>query len=274
MLRWHVCTALKQRNTPKPQHSHHRASLVFSFYHASPPLTHLSSSRGLVPHVGVGWRFFFENWGFFFTDLLDFLMFDWCTFILTVSIAAWRSLVMGFFERSWSILLCAVGGELNCIVYVFITRNTHTLNKWANTYFGEKYIKDKFKFEVLTDIVKHYWNPLFPNVLYVCSKWHFFIWETMWKLALRVAKQQLLHLAVYSLSYNIYPPITVMTGLFPVSCFRWCLTNSSPAGKIVNGAFENSQGRARHIPLAEAHLCDSTEPENMSKCLWELVHPW
>jgi len=41
-------------------------------------------------------------------------------------------------------------------------------------------------------------------------------------------------------------------------------TNSSPAGKIVNGAFQNAQGIARHIPLAEAHLCDSAEPENMS----------
>ncbi len=61
MLRWHVCMALKQRNTPKPQHSHHSASLVFSFHQASPPLTHLSSSRGLVPHVGVGWRFFFRT---------------------------------------------------------------------------------------------------------------------------------------------------------------------------------------------------------------------
>lgn len=274
MLWWHVCMALKQQNTPKPQHSHHRASLVFSFHQASPPLTHLSSSRGLVPHVGVRMAFLFWelrlllHWPPRFSDV----------WLVHIHIDCFQSCLKipcdGVLWDFLKHLVLCCWGELNCIVYVFITRNTHTLNRWATTYSGEKYIKGKFKFEVLTDIVKRYWNPLFSSVHYVCSKWHIFIRETMWKLALRVAKQQLLHLAVYSLSYNIYPPITVMTGLFPVSCFRWCLTNSSPAGKIVNVAFENAQGRARHIPLAEAHLCDSTENENMSKCFWELVRPW
>lgn len=169
----------------------------------------------------------------------------------------------------WEILkhlaLCCWGWIKLYCVCVHNKKHPHTEQMGKYLFWWEVYQR-QVKFEVLTDIVKRYWNPLFSSVHYVCSKLHFFIRETTRKLALRVAKQQLLHLAVYSLSYYIYPPITVMTGLFPVSCFRWCLTNSSPAGKIVNGAFENAQGRARHIPLAEAHLCDSTEPENMSKC--------